>query len=318
MIKQKVNSIFLNIERYRNVVGDEFLEQKVRNFPIKEVFRDEISPDRRGEHFPVCGSVREFFGTPYVEEKLRDGLLFYKRAFGFLKQPEVWSVVKADSSTNPPSVLYSCNGRMFSERTYPEDLFIGDAAYKSAGEHFQKLCNLSKREFSNSRFEDVIGIFINKRSDLMPNRIYSSHSGGIGLDEIALETLSPIRVEIEKTLAGALKGLAKDKILYFDPIPTNIRYDIGSNKFVFYPHSNICFGFTTFGVKDISMVLYTHDWIEDVDGFCKYFLGPDLTDKSLERLCKSVKNDTETLEMGGIEEIYQCWQKRNKTPLPKG
>lgn len=314
---QEVDLTCMTEANYREVIRKDFCGEKVKNFPIREVFRDEKSPDRKGEHFPMFGSFKEFFGTPYVEKKLRDGLLFYKKGFEFLKHSEAWAVIKADSSTNPPSVLYSYNGILFSERTYPNDFFADNAPYRAAGEHFQKLCEFSKNQFRNTRFENVIGIFINDCSDPTPHRIYSSYSCGIGLDEITLETLPLIRVEMEKTLAGALKELAMGKISYSDPIPTNIRYDLRRNKIILNPHSGICFGCGISAVKDISLVLYTHDWIEDSDKFCKYFLDQDMTGESLGWLRKSVNKDLEALELGGIEEIYRCWQKRNKIPLPK-
>jgi hypothetical protein len=313
---QEFNPILFTLGNYRKVIGNEFCGTEVEDFALREVRCDPKSPDAKGKGFPVFGSFREFFGTPNVEEKLRDGLLFYKEEFEFLKKPESWSVVKADSSINPPVVLYNYNGKMFCERGYAEDL-LKKSPYYRAGEHLQRICELSTRKFKHARFEDVIGIFINKHAGLPRHRLYHRYSGGIGLDEITHETPSPIRIELGKTLAGALKELEERSISYAECQPTNIKYEIGSNRLILSPHDGLCFERHNFVVRDIALVLYTHDWIEDSEKFCQRFSGADSPYDSFKQLRRSVKTDMEILEVGDVGEMSKCWQGRNKVPLPR-
>lgn len=323
MERQGFDPNIYTLDNYSKAVGIDLIGIELNEHVIRDVLPDESSPDWNGSHFPIHGSIDKFFGNPRTSEETKHGFLYYNKGCDFLKDPMKWSIVKADVSVCPEVVLYSDNNRLFCERGYSDCRFditnslnqhhskSNKYTIQQPWQHLNMLRALKKYTFKHSFFDDIIGVFINLNHN-EGHRIYHSHSGCINLSDISPSTPKTIKKELAIKLAKALKEINLNNIFYYNCQPSNIGYDIKNNKMIFHPHNDICFNPGFESVSDISAVLYTHDWIDNMAGFCKHFLGINSNTKHFNNLIEQINDEFDNLNSGDMYQMGSCWQERKK------
>jgi hypothetical protein len=194
----------------------------------------------------------ERHAQPKISETLEEGVILYKPGFEFLESPEDWTVIEGDVTLDPTAILYSCEGTLFVGRGLLDE------------KYFKELRNIAQRKFNNLRFEEPVGLFSPEEGDPV---LYHTYSGGLTLDKIGRLSASAKQKTI-KLLAKAMRELHRNRIVYQQTIPTNIRYDLREKMF-FNPHNCINAG----DDDDIGNLLYTHDYITDGKEFLRHYFG---------------------------------------------
>lgn len=301
-----------SVENYQKAVGKEFNGEKVENF-LGRATRGYL-PENYFKPLPLGSSVDKYLGDIPCKEFYRHGLLYYKKGYEFLLNPGGWKVLKIDISL-PKAILFAVDKHLFIERHYSEGRVFGsygenDSFFKP-GNHFKDLSKLSKRDFENAKFEEVIGLFIDKESD--EHSLYHTYSGGITLEKITEKTSRGIRRELEKLLAKGMYELNEKGIFYSECVPTNFKYN--GDKIICNPHNCMDVGKCESDVSDISVILYTHDWIRK-QSFIKEYLGRDYYETEKRKgLIRNLKREMQFLEEGETSQIAPLWRKRRKVKI---
>jgi len=247
-------------------------------------------------------------GEGFIRKDLKNGsIIYHKKRHEYLAYPSGWKRIKTDWLANHRAKLYAVDNCLFVER---------EITLEVIKESFKKLCQLSEKEFDKVGFEEVIGVgeaikgdpdYILGPDDDRYYHLYHSYSEGVALNRLTQKTpvnsrenvmrerplyeINPptpkvISSEIENILAKGIRELHKSGVLYQDPLPTfsYLRYSFG-NKILYSPHN--CMKFSRPLNKDIgkelAIILYTHDYIDNKRNFLKRYLGIKIREKSLDK-----------------------------------
>ena len=104
------------IEEYKGILNDNYIMFET-DFIKRTAYSRINAPAVKGTPYPLFGAPQEHFKAK-IKEKYTKGVLFYQKEYEFLKNPEKWIIIKADTSIIPPAILYFWEGNFFVERKY--------------------------------------------------------------------------------------------------------------------------------------------------------------------------------------------------------
>jgi hypothetical protein len=317
-----------SVNNYQRVVGEGFLGTRLRDFLWYE---PHVNPNA-GMPLPIGHLVEEHLTVHSYIERSTKGLLYYRPGYDFLCDPASWILVRTDNSVLPSAATFLCDRHFFIQREYCTNNLIDSEespiCSPKSDLHFYNVQKLSQKGFKAAKFEDVIGVFIQEESD--ENLLFHSYSGGFTLDRLT-RAPPPIREEVQKILGQAMGELHKVRIRYNDPTPINMRYVLG-DKIILSPHN--CMEFKKrMDVKklggidspimgydditdDLAVLIYTNDWIKDIDHFLSTYTGPGTQDLKFRQILSDVIRgtieDLETGDYGDYSPLPCMWFKRGK------
>ena len=297
-----------NFSKYLQIIGKEFVKTKTA-FLRRYGHIALDSPMVKGTSFPIFGDIDMYFKAK-VKKEMTEGVLFYKNGYEFLKTPEKWAVIKVDVSISPTAILYFYNGRFFSERGYMQ----GNITHND-GRRFKKLHRMIYKKFDKIKFEDIMGLFVDKNNNF-EYLLYHTYSDGMPLDRITKKTPKAIKNYLKCLIMNAFRELNDNGINYTECQPTNIRYGF-KDRLILNPHNCISFrGELNNNVSDLACLFYTNDWLrEDIKKMCSEYLKSNVTSRKLEDLVRRVKNEMICLE-AAVSPQVTAWQQRNIISVP--
>lgn len=174
---------------------------------------------------------------------------------------------------------------------------------------FKKLSQLHKKNYEKVRFEEVMGIKLDENTDV--GELYHTYSGGI---EFLGASKAPqsVKGQLKTVLVEGIAELAKHGIDYHDPLPSNLRYNF-DGKLICSPHNCMTIHDRELSieeqVKNLSTLLYTHGWIEDIEQFLNEYFKGRLTKEEIGKVKniieENIKYTDEVDDLLGIP--YHWW-----------
>lgn len=243
---------------------------------------------------------------PSIEREVKDGILFYKEECEFLAEPQTWTFIYMDQSVTRKRNLYATRGHLFFQQPCDPDA-VADG-------FFQLLCKVPEMKLKRSKFEEVLGIKIDKygQEDL----IYYASTEGIGLDKITSRTPRSVNRSIERILARAIREMHEKKIVYWEPVPTNFKYAFG-DKIIGDPHSSLLLLekelSSDYITRDLAIIFYTHKYIRNLESFLYTYFEEARTKIDLKKYERQIKNwmlKIEDDEDDGLRPA-DCWVRKN-------
>jgi|GEM_PF-3396518 len=280
-------------------------------------------------------NYQKIVGEDFIGEKINRGkekIIFVKKGCEFLKDYAV--LYRKDNFGGLETELHAYNGNegdiLITNKAIPyiKREIMGCAAKER--DLYRKLSQLHKRRFENVKFEKIIGIEIPKESYDDIHYLYHTYSGGIELFGLSLKAPKRFRDEIENAIAKGMRELHKNTIAYGDPFPTNLRYNF-DGKIICNPHNCIEIGkqveyipdakidygsdnndeikHRTFLTspdynRDLAIIAYTHDWIEDLEGFLRKYYGDDIDRVNIKQKVEEIEENMKNIAEYGIPEIW--------------
>jgi hypothetical protein len=297
------------IEEYKEILNDDYIMFEM-DFIKRTAYSRINAPAVKGMAYPLFGTPQAYFKAK-IKEKYTRGVLFYQKEYEFLKNPEKWIIIKADTSIIPPAILYFWEGRFFVERKYCKTNMSNSIKKPRFNEDFNKLLNLSNSQYKKLYFERIIGFFIDFNDWQFP--FYHTSTAHMTFDALTQETASSIKKYFQQNLPQALREINNKNIHYKECQPTNIGYQFNRDKFTFNPHDCISFDPLNVETSDLGALVYTHDWLRtevDIEKICKYYLGPNSSRISRTRVKNKILQDLLWLEKGDATSM-SGWQRRN-------
>jgi len=247
----------------------------------------------------------KFIGERFIGKKVKDGIIYYKPEYAFLRNGWNAGKVREDFLASPPAAL--CKSHEYSE-PYVKREYNQDGV--KAG-HFEKLCQLGEEKYDKISFEKVIGLKLQEGSDL--GYLYHTYSGGIEL--IGINKLPKnLKDELKRVVIAAMAELSKWGINYHDPLPSNLRYNF-DGRLICNPHNCIeCYDRELTmeeQIENLSALLYTNSWIEKWGEFLSDCFKDTLPEAEIKRAKERVERKIKDMdEFGDIMEIPFHWWPR--------
>lgn len=319
-----------SVGNYQRVVGKEFIGKRTSDFKYYEPDIDQNAY----KPLPLNCPVKEHLSVQTCSVRPAKGIIYYKAGYDFLSSPATWTLLKTDRSLLPKTATFQCGGNLFIQRIYCWNNLIGPGEESEpvleSDLHFLKLKELYQRKFDRIKFEEVVGVFIEEESD--EHLLFHTCSDGVTLDYLCRHSPKEIKEGTQNLLAQAMGELHKSRIHFTDPLPTNMRYDLG-NRIILNPHN--CMEFKKvidlgkFGgpdspilgiddvATDLALVIYTNDWITSIDRFLDPYTIRKNEDSSFRKhLSKNIrgiiKDLLETGDYADLSPVPHMWLKRGK------
>jgi len=288
------------------------------------------------DHFDLddytVDNYQKLFDREFIGKQLDDGIIFFRDGYDFLAG-ELCTSWRGDVLREDRSMLFKaalCEGRTYGrprKDRKPErvtrHLYVAREIshnWAIASDLYRKLSRLHRGAFRRARFEKLIGVAIDRNADT--DWLFHTYSGGLEFFHLSPNMPTDLREEIETVLAQGVKELHQRGIEYFDPLPTNMRYDF-RGKLVCNPHNSVAFKDSPYAPgngleksvdaeRDIGIILYTHDWIVDPESFVAKYFGKKGTPREISDALAGARMVMTGLEYGDFDAISQHWQKRGK------
>lgn len=261
------------------------------------------------EHFQKlwgCDYEKQI-GEGFIGKNVRDGIIYYKPEYAFLNDAWWWDAckVREDLLVSPHAAL--CKSSDYSE-PYVQREYSQDGI--KAG-HFKKLAQLHKQRYHKIKFEEVMGLKLNKDTDL--GYLYHTYSGGIELMSVS-KFPKNLKAELRRVVMEGMSELSKSGINYHDPLPSNLRYNF-DGRLICNPHNCMEIYPRELSIeeqiKNLSILLYTNIWVENPAEFLIDYFGDMLPEERIKLVQHRVENNIKDMgRLGDLIEVPLHWRPR--------